>query len=480
MSIFLDTTPLRTSPAFRRLWLGQGLSVLGGYMTTFAVTLQLYNLTHSSLAVGAAGLCSALPAMAFVLLGGSIGDAVDRRILVLSATSGQMAVSILFALQAFAALRIPALLYGLLVLQSLLTAVNAPARRTFLPRLLPKDQIRAGNTLNMVVMRFAEMAGPALAGVIASVWGLKACYTLDAFSFTAALYGVGRLPAMPPEGGPSRPTLRSAAEGLRFLIRQPVLMGAFFADLSVTVLGVSTALLPALNAARFGGNPQTLGLLMGATGVGGLAGSIFSGPLRRVSREGLAVLVVGALWGGCIALLGASGVLWLALACLFVAGAADTMLVVLRTTIVQVNTPDAYRGRVSGIDYLVGAAGPQLGNLRAGLMGTVFPVGVALVIADCPAWRGRWPSGSPSLPSGTTGPPRRVTGRRAHAEPNALYPLRRRRRGIGPPVPAPRAPTSRRTSLRPNRMMLIRSKTQTSHSPANGARRSLCRTGPCR
>lgn len=380
MSIFLDTTPLRTSPAFRRLWLGQGLSVLGGYMTTFAVTLQLYNLTHSSLAVGAAGLCSALPAMAFVLLGGSIGDAVDRRILVLFATSGQMAVSILFALQAFAGLRIPALLYGLLVLQSLLTAVNAPARRTFLPRLLPKDQIRAGNTLNMVVMRFAEMAGPALAGVIASVWGLKACYTLDAISFTAALYGVGRLPAMPPEGGPSRPTLRSAAEGLRFLIRQPVLMGAFLADLSVTLLGVSTALLPALNAARFGGNPQTLGLLMGATGVGGLAGSIFSGPLRRVSREGLSVLAVGALWGGCIALLGASGVLWLALACLFVAGAADTLLVVLRTTIVQVNTPDAYRGRVSGIDYLVGAAGPQLGNLRAGLMGTVFPVGVALVI----------------------------------------------------------------------------------------------------
>lgn len=205
MTVFLDTAPLRISPAFRRLWMGQSLSILGGYMTTFAVMLQLFNLTHNSLAVGAAGLCSALPAMLFVLLGGSIGDAVDRRKLVLFGTAGQMMVSVLFALQAFAGLRIPAVLYGLLVLQSLLTTINAPARRAFLPRLLPKNQIRAGATLNMVGMRFGEMAGPALAGVIASVWGLKACYTMDAVSFVAALYGVGSLPAMPPEGGGGAP-----------------------------------------------------------------------------------------------------------------------------------------------------------------------------------------------------------------------------------------------------------------------------------
>ncbi|WP_290590038.1 MFS transporter [Alicyclobacillus sp.] len=378
--IFLDITPLRISPAFRRLWLGQSLSVLGGFMTTFAVTLQLYNLTHNSLAVGAAGLCSALPAMVFVLLGGSIGDAVDRRKLVLSGTAGQMAVSLLFALQAYLNLRRPAVLYALLILQSVLGAINAPARRTFLPRLLPKDQLRAGNALNMVGTRFGEMAGPALAGVIAGVWGLKACYTVDAVSFLAALYGVGRLPAMPPEGGARRPSPRASWDGLKLLFHHRVLLGAFCADLSVTLLGVSVSLLPALNAEHFGGNPQSLGLLMATSGFGGLAGSVFSGPLRRVLREGLAVLVVGGFWGACMALVGASRSLWLALACLFFAGAADTFLVVLRSTIIQTRTPDAFLARISGIDYLVGAGGPQLGNLRAGWLGTVFPPGVAMTI----------------------------------------------------------------------------------------------------
>lgn len=379
--IFLDLAPLRSSPAFRRLWLGQSLSIFGGYMTTFAVMLQLYNLTHSSLAVGASGLCSALPAMVFVLFGGSIGDAVDRRKLVLFGTTGQMVVSLLFAVQAFANCRIAAVLYALLVLQSVLTAVNAPARRTFLSRLLPRDLIKSGATLNMLGMRFAEMTGPALAGVIASAWGLRACYTVDAVSFLAALYGVGRLPAMPPQSGPSRPTLGAARDGLIYLVRQPLLLGAFAVDLGVTLFGVSTALLPAFNTQALGGSPRTLGLLMAASGVGGLIGSLCSGPLRRVSREGFWALAFGALWGACIALLGASSTVGSALVCLGVAGAADTMLVVLRTTIVQVHTPDAYMARVGGIDYLVGAGGPQLGNLRAGWLGTVFSAPLALVIS---------------------------------------------------------------------------------------------------
>jgi MFS family permease len=379
--LFMDLTPLRESPAFRRLWFGTGVSTLGGYMTTFAVTLQLYVLTHSSLAVGAAGLFSGLPAMAFVLLGGSIGDSVDRRKLVLMGTSGQTVVSALFAMQAFAGLRQVWLLYSLLVVQSLLTAINSRARRTFLPRLLPREQIQAGAALNTAFMRFSEVVGPSLAGLLASTWGLKTCYVVDTVSFAAALYGVARLPAMPPEGGLSRPTMKSIGDGLRFIGHNPVVLGAFLADLSVTVLGTVTALLPALNATRFGGRPETLGLLMGATGVGGLIALAFSGPIRHLSREGRAILIVCLLWGGCITAVGCTRTLWPALLCLLIAGAADTMLVVLRTTLVQVNTPDRYRGRVSGVDYVVGVGGPQLGNVRAGLVGTVFPPGVAMVIS---------------------------------------------------------------------------------------------------
>ncbi|GLV13610.1 MFS transporter [Alicyclobacillus hesperidum] len=378
---FMDTSPLRESPAFRRLWLGTGISTFGGYMTTFAVTLQLYNLTHSSLAIGLAGLCSGIPTMAFGLLGGSIGDSMDRRKLVLAATSGQTAVSALFAAQAFIGVKLQWILYILLIAQSLFGAINAPARRTFLPRILPKHRIQAGAALNTAFTRFAEVAGPSLAGILASLWGFQVCYAIDTISFAAALYGVARLPAMPPEGGAIPSSLRSIGEGLRFVVTQPVLLGAFLADLNVTVLGAITPLLPALNAARFEGRPDTLGFLMAATGIGGLMSLIVSGPLRHLSREGRGILFACAFWSMSVMGVGLVKSLWLTLLLLAIAGAADTILVVLRSTLVQVSTPDSYRGRVSGMDYVVGTGAPRLGNVRAGFIGAILPPGVSVFVS---------------------------------------------------------------------------------------------------
>ena len=135
--LLMDVRPLRESAAFRRLWAGSTLSNIGGQLTTFAVALQVYTLTHSSVAVGAVGLVGAIPAIALGLIGGSIVDAVDRRRLVLITLSGLAAVSALFAAQAFAGSTRLWPLYALIAVQAVLGAVNGPAVRTFLPRLLP-------------------------------------------------------------------------------------------------------------------------------------------------------------------------------------------------------------------------------------------------------------------------------------------------------------------------------------------------------
>lgn len=357
-------------------------------MTSYAVILQIYNLTQSSLAVGAAGLFTALPSILFVLIGGTIGDAVDRRKIVLFATTGQMLVAGVFATQAFLGIGQVWLLYGLLVVQALLSSFNAPARETFMPRLLPQEQIRAGATLNMAFMRFSGIAGPIIAGLVAAQWGMSICYLVDMLTYAVVLYVVFRLPPMPPEGGSARLSPRAIGEGLRFIIGNRFVSGAFLSDLSVTVLGTPTALFPALNATYFGGSPQTLGLLMGAPAVGGLLGSILSGPLGRLTREGRAVLISSLLWAGAIIGLGLSSSLWLALALLLIAGAADTILVILIATIVRHNTPDQYLGRVSSVEYLIGAGGPQLGDFRAGVFGTIFPPGVGIIIGGLSAAAG--------------------------------------------------------------------------------------------
>ena len=368
-----DLGPLRESPAFRRLWAGTTVSSAGSSFTAFAVLLQVYDLTHSSLAVGLVGVAQMVPTLLIGLLGGPVTDTTDRRKLVLVTSSCLAAVSAAFAAQAFAGLGLVWLLYALVAVQSSLTAIDRPARATFIPSLLPASQLSAGLALNQLSFQITLTVGPALAGLTAAAphLGLRACYLIDAISFAAALYGVARLPAMRPQPSATRPGPRMIAEGVSFIRRSQVLAGAFLADLNATVFALPVALFPAINAGRFGGNPATLGLFMTAIGVGGLVSAGFSGPLRHVTRPGRAMLCTVAIWGAAFAGFAVAPSLWLTLSLLAVAGAADAFTVVFRGTIVAAVTPDRLRGRVMAADFVVSAGGSQLGNLEAGALGSL-------------------------------------------------------------------------------------------------------------
>ena len=375
----LDTRPLRDSADFRRLWTGSSLSIIGGQMTGFAVTLQVFRMTHSSAAVGAVGLATGAPLIVLGLFGGSFADAVDRRLLVLITNWGSIVVSALLAAQAFLGLGLLWPLYVLVAVQALLGGIGAPARRTFVPRLLAADQVGAGIALNQLSFQLGMMAGPALAGVVTAAGGLRLCYLADVMSFAVTLYALSRLPPMPPQGGTTRPGVAAVLEGLRFIRRRPVLAGVFLADLDAMVLGMPFALFPALNEAHFGGTAQTLGLITAAPAIGGLAGSALSGRVGQLSRPGRTLLTCVMVWGLAVAGFGLAHVLWLGLALLVLAGAADTTSVIIRATIVQVATPDRFRGRVTGVDFVIGAGGPQLGNFRAGAVASVTSPGASAI-----------------------------------------------------------------------------------------------------
>ena len=379
LRLLADITPLRESAAFRRLWAGTTLSSVGSALTSFAVILQVYDLTHSSFAVGAIGIAQIVPTFTVGLLGAPVTDVIDRRTLVLVTSSCLAAVSAALAAQAFAGLGSVWLLYALVAVQSALTAVDRPARSTFIPSLLPASQLAPGLALDRLSFQIMLTAGPALAGLIAAVphLGLRACYLIDAASFMAALYGVARLPAMRPQGGAPRLSPRAVAEGIAFIRRSQVIAGAFLADLNATVFGLPVALFPAINAERFGGDPRTLGLFTTAIGVGGLASVAFSGPVRHVSRQGRAMLAAVAVWGAAFAGFAVVPGLWPTLILLAVAGAADTFTVVFRGAIVAAVTPDQLRGRVMAADYVVGAGGGQIGNLEAGALGSLTSPGIS-------------------------------------------------------------------------------------------------------
>jgi MFS family permease len=373
VELLTDITPLREIPAFRYLWIGSMLSSTGGAMTTFAMTLQVWDITRSTAAVGGLGVAALVPMLVIALPGGTLADRVDRRKLVLAMTACSAAASALLFAQALAGLRWLWLLYVLEAAASAIGAINAPARRTFIPALVPAEQRAAAMALDRIVMQTMLIAGPALAGVVAAGFGVKGCYLIDTVSFAGSFYGVAGLPAMP--ASKTRETQRSGLaltlEGLSFIKRSQALAGAFLTDVNATFFALPLSLFPAINAERFGGDPRTLGLFTAAIGVGGMVTAVLSGPLKHIPRHGLGMLACSAVWGGAFAVFAVAPSLWPTLLALGMAGAADTFTVVFREVIVQAVTPEEFRGRVNAADYVVGAGGGQLGSLESGLVGSL-------------------------------------------------------------------------------------------------------------
>lgn len=375
----IDVAPLRRSPVFRRLWIGRTCSGFGGQMTLIAVMFQVWQATHSTVWTGAVGLAQAIPVIGFGLFAGSLVDRVDRRAFYLVAVVGQAACSVLLAVQGFVG-HVPVIGVLLLVAaESSFGAGGGPAARTFIPRLLPKADLAAGLALNRISMQGSMLLGPALGGLVLGWLGVGGCYLVDAVTFGLAFYGAFGLPPMPPTGEPSRPGLRGVADGLAFLLRNATVRGALLTDLAAMVLSMPISLFPLINAERFGNNPRTLGLFLSAIAVGGVLASLLSGTFIRLPRPGLVMLCGSATWGIALALFGVAPNPWLGLVFLAVAGAADTVAVVSRGTIVQTHTPDALMGRVVAAEQIVGQAGPDIGNLRGGLLASATSGATALV-----------------------------------------------------------------------------------------------------
>lgn len=392
-TILADITPLRESADYRRLWLGLGLSSIGTQLTMVAVSLEVYSLTQSTLAVGVLGIFALVPLVIAGLYGGSIVDAHDRRRVALLSSGVLWLVTICIALQAWLGLRQILVLYILVAVQSAAAGINQPARSAIIPRLVRRELLPAANALSMIVFGLGTTVGPLLAGVLVASIGYGWTYTVDVLTFTASLWALFKLPAMPPEGEVRRAGFRSVLEGLKFLGTRPNVRMTFLVDLCAMVFALPRALLPAIGAVWLGGGAATAGVLLAAIAAGSLLAALFSGPLGRVRRQGLAVVWSITLWGVSITGMGAmvaaggyrtgDGVSpWIigAVFCLVVSGVADSVSGVFRSTILQSATPDNMRGRLQGVFIVVVAGGPRLGDLFAGGAGQLLGEAMAAVI----------------------------------------------------------------------------------------------------
>ncbi|MFF8835002.1 MFS transporter [Streptomyces sp. NPDC015130] len=374
--IFADLTPLRTSADYRRLWFGSTVSWVGQGMTALAVSLQVYDITRSPFSVGLVGLFSLVPLVVFGLYGGAVADTVDRRKLGLASALGSAVLSVALAGAAFAGFHQVWFLYGIVALQAVCAALNAPARSSMIPRLLPPEQLRAANALNSMVMTFGTLVGPSLGGLIVGVAGYQTAYLVDALAFSASLYAMWRLPSMLPDRTGSKRA--SVLDGLRFLATRPNLRMTFLSDFCAMILAHPRALFPAVAVLWYGGDAKTTGLLVAAPAFGALLGGVLSGWQGRIRHHGQAILVAVACWGTAIAVFGLTRNLWLGLLLLALAGYSDTVSMIFRNTMMQVAAPDEMRGRLQGVFIVVVAGGPRLGDFLAGSVADLTSPAVAI------------------------------------------------------------------------------------------------------
>jgi len=377
--VLIDLSPLRRSRDLRCLVLGELGSVLGTQLTTVAVPYQVYQLTHSSLAVGLVSLAQLFPLIAGSLLGGSLVDAMDRRRLLMVAQVLMAGCSAGLAVNA----DVGTALWPLFVLPALaagFAALDDAGRSAIVPNLVQRSEVPTANAMFQALFQFGLVAGPAVAGLLLAGAGVRFVYWMDVASFGAALLAAFLISPQPPAGAVGhRPGLRSVVEGLRFVRGRQVIQGAYLIDINAMVFGMPRALFPALATTVFGGGASTLGFLYAAPGAGALVGAVTTGWVSRIRRQGLAVIVAVITWGIAITCFGLVSWLPAALALLAVAGWADVISAVFRNTIIQLAVPDALRGRLSGLQIAVVTGGPRIGDLESGVVATAFGDTVSVV-----------------------------------------------------------------------------------------------------
>lgn len=369
----LDTTPLRTSRDFRLLFAAGAVFYLGAMVSYVAVPFQVYRLTGSNVAVGAIGAAELVPLVVFGLYGGALADHVDRRRLLIGTGVVQAVATALLAVNAFRDDPSVVLVFAVAVVLVSAGAMQRPSREALMPRTVRHDELPAANALTSLGMQVGILLGPALGGVLIAYVGIGWCFVVDVAGLVVAtgLYAAMRPYAHRAETTP--PSLAGVAAGVRYAVSRRDLLGTYLVDIAAMLLAFPVVVFPALVEEVFR-RPELLGLLYSAETVGALVATALSGWTARVHHHGRAIVVAAAAYGACIGLAGLMPSLGLVAVFLALAGAADMVSGVFRSTVWSQTIPEAMRGRLAGIEMLSYSLGPLGGQVRAGLTADLWSV----------------------------------------------------------------------------------------------------------
>jgi hypothetical protein len=374
----LDITALRRSRDYRVLELGAIVSGLGTQAALVAVPYQVYVLTHSTALVGLIGAAELGPTVLVSLFGGAIADRVDRRRILLVAQIGIALSASALAALAFAGRPPVWLIFVLAALLAASGTLDFLARSSMIAG-LAGEWLRSAIAFNFGMNQVTAIVGPGLGGVLIGA-GVGWVYAIDAVSVAATIFAALTIaPQRPHESVRDEPILASVAAGLRYVRSSNALLGSFVIDLFAMTFGMPRALFVVLSLRVFHSGAAGAGLLYAAVSLGAAIAALTNGWLAHARWIGRITIAMVLIWGAAIAAAGAVSSLLPAAIFLAIAGAADSISAVCRTTIAQLVTPDAMRGRMTAVFGLVVTGGARLGDIESGTVASLTTPRISVV-----------------------------------------------------------------------------------------------------
>ncbi len=382
---------------FRLIWLGLLASITGSMMQNAGLLWHVSLLwpEKKALALGLVGLVRVVPILCLSMVSGVVADAWNRRRLMLFTQSSAALVSLVLAYLTFRGLSAVWPIYLLAFLGAGVGTFDMPARQALVPTLVPRDHLPNAISMNAIMFQAASVVGPSLGGIVIASSGVAWVYVANAVSFGCVIVallmmrGVSGKPVRESHEPEDEISLRAAREGVRFVLESPLIRSTMLLDFFATFFSSASALLPIFAQDVLHVGAKGYGWLYAAPAVGAVAMSAAMIPLTsRIERRGTVLLWAVAGYGLATVVFGVSTSFWLTFLCLAMTGAMDTISMIIRNIVRQLETPDRLRGRMIGVNMVFFQGGPQLGELEAGAvanwLGPVFSVasgGVGCLIA---------------------------------------------------------------------------------------------------
>jgi MFS family permease len=363
-------------------------------MQQWALFWHISQLSKDPIAVSVVGGVRFLAVLAFSLVGGLVADRYDRRTIMFITQSTSMLVALVLGLLTVSGSIQLWQIYALTAVQAAAMAFDLPARQSLVPNLVPREDLPSAFSLQSISFNTGAILGPALSGVVIGYLGQEYVYFINAITFLAvilALLLMGRVEQhMSPVQRGFRAALLDIRAGVHFIRHQPLILSTMILDFIATFFSSANTLLPYFTQNILHVGEMTYGWLAAAQSIGAVFVGLVVSQVHQLRRQGILLLGAVVIYGAATIIFGISHLLSVIFLALVLMGAADSVSTIIRNTIRQMNTPDSLRGRMTSINQIFFAGGPQLGEIEAGAVAQFFGVPFAIVSGGIGTILGVW------------------------------------------------------------------------------------------